>query len=200
MRKRQIFKKSFAVMTAVAMIICTAMSASAATHNTTTVYDMGDDTVAVNTVVQGATVNSEVTYLAYNSKTGPLTAGGAGNNVIFVDQDKVGLGGTVSFSYVADFDAIGKTLVQLGSSADTLSVASGGTNEFEAFNVAVTAGANGDVILYSETTEASVEDAWVIGDEAVFKIDPADGYSIDTITYKGAPVQLNNIIVGAGGF
>ncbi|OQB15141.1 MAG: hypothetical protein BWY15_00511 [Firmicutes bacterium ADurb.Bin193] len=200
MRKRQIFKKFFAVMTAVAMIILsTAMSALAATHNTTTVYNMGDATVAVNTIVQDATAGSEATYLAYNSKT-PLTVGGAGNNVIFVDQKSVEADGTAEFNYVADFDKVGKTVVRLGSSADTIEVAGGGTDEFEAFNVAVTAGAGGDVILYSETSEASVDDAWVIGNEAIFKIDPDDGYSIDTITYKGVPVSLNNVIIGAGGF
>lgn len=92
-------KKIFALVAAVVLVVCFAVTVSAANVSTTTTYVAGAP-ANVSVTVSGVTENNNVTYYATNSE-----------GEIFVDQKKVEVGATsVEFNYETDIANVGSAV------------------------------------------------------------------------------------------
>lgn len=92
-------KKIFALVAAVVLVVCFAVTVSAANVTTKTTYVAGAP-ANVSVTVSGVTENNNVTYYATNSE-----------GKIFVDQKKVEVGATsVEFNYETDIANVGSAV------------------------------------------------------------------------------------------
>ena len=107
-------KKIMALVTAVALVVCFAVSASAVLVNTTTKYVDGSYIdVVVNVTEAGA--NNNVTYYAQNGETD-----------VHIDQDKADLNGAVTFEYRTEAINLGHAAAKVGVTGASNAVTDGG--------------------------------------------------------------------------
>jgi hypothetical protein len=177
--KSRNLKAIFASVLTVALL-ATAMTGFAATVTTKSTYNTGTDKVAVTTSVNGATADSEVTYLVKNGE----------GDIVYIDQDTAA-NGAVKFEYkiaqtkIADY----ATTVKFGTDA---------TDEFagtgkDTLGFAALKDQSGDT--YTVTYANDVVAAG-IGEKVTANIAAKDGYEIVDVKVNGeSKTAVNSVEV-----
>lgn len=170
MAKSKTFKRIAALATAIALVVCFAVSASAVEVATTTQYVTGDETkVNVTVNVTDATGADYVTY--YATKSG---------SVVYVDQVAVTDGEAEIKYQTAETNLKGDVKVGYTGGTDALDKAID-ANTVTANDVEVK-------VLPTEAVTASFE----------FSYAPADGKTVDTVTSDDAVVEKAEYTAATG--
>lgn len=190
MSKKQVLRKVFAMLTVFTMVFAVAVNVSAATHSTTTSYDMGSGIVTVTSTIDGIQSGEEVTYLAYNTKKGESPSS---SNIIYIDQ-RTADGTIMDIEYSAKIEDVGSTLVKFGAERTTeIAPEEVGADRFSAVGIQVNI--EGGSVLPDEY--------FMVGEEYTFTIVHGSEQVITALSYSidnGAttnPVLPSEIISGA---
>lgn len=176
MAKIGIFKKVAALATAIAIVLCFALTAGAVSVTTTTSYvDGAEGDILVEVTIQGEEiVDKSVSYYAYTSEGSP----------VYIDQIEEG-SEEIFFDYVTD-DANLNSAVKVGytgASAATPSQIDGNTVTW------------GEAVAYipTEATEATVTFETEATDVLSYDAEGADIVSIIPVAGESLTVVLENI-------
>jgi len=192
MSKSQVLKKGLSVLTVLALVCITLnVSVAAATYTSTTSYDTENNTVQVTSQVTGVGDTEQVTYLAYNQEKGTTPSS---SNIIYIDQKAAGTDtdplGTCTFTYTANVDVIGSTLVKFGAESTSISAPTDGADKVSTVDAEVgngTSSVGGTVTVTQRAYSGS--------ENCQFLIQPNSGYRISSIVRSdGVPVSVKDLI------
>lgn len=170
MAKNGVFKKITALVMAIALVVCFAVSASAVTVTTTTKY-VDDDYIDVEVNVAGANEGDNVTYYAKNGSTD-----------VHINQDKADENGAVTFNYRTEVGNLGTTTAKVGVTGASSAEEEGG----EVDGYTVTLDHQNQTVIATDEGQTKV----------TFNYSASDGMQFDEVTTVDATITSQSESAG----